>query len=121
MGEGVVATCVVTPSTMTSMTKRLHRPPRAIWKQLRKQVWERDGGRCQGPYCHDRPPILLETAHIDHIVPLVRGGTNELANLRTLCRRCHALRSDHAHQGMIAAALRDGIIPVDWRALVWDD
>lgn len=25
----------------------------------------------------------------DHIVPVIEGGTNELANLRTLCMRCH--------------------------------
>jgi 5-methylcytosine-specific restriction enzyme A len=31
------------------------------------------------------------------------------------------LRADRSHQGMIAAALRDGIIPANWRELVWDD
>jgi hypothetical protein len=38
-----------------------------------------------------------------------------------LCRRCHVLRTDNTHQGMIAAALRDALIPPDWRGLVWDD
>jgi 5-methylcytosine-specific restriction enzyme A len=103
------------------MTRRQQRPSRAIWQALRQQVWERDGGRCQGPYCRDAPSITLEAAHIDHIMPLSQGGTNDLANLRTLCRRCHVLRADQTHQGMIAAALRDDIIPPDWRALVWDD
>lgn len=83
-------------------------------------VWARDEQRCQGPYCIDAPPIPLEAAHIDHIVPLRRGGTNHLDNLRTLCRRCHVLRADHTHQGLIRAALRDGIIPPDWRPLVWE-
>jgi len=63
----------------------------------------------------------LEAAHIDHKIPLARGGTNQLDNLRTLCRRCHVLRADRSHQGMIDAALRDGIIPPNWRELVWDD
>ena len=48
-------------------------------------------------------------------------GTNELTNLRTLCRRHHCLRADHRHRGMIAGALRDGVIPPNWRGLVWDD
>ena len=103
------------------MTKRQRRPVRVIWQQIRQQIWERDGGRCQGPYCLDALPIPLEAAQIDHITPLSRGGTNDLVNLRVLCRRCHVLRADHRHQGMIAAALRDGVIPPNWRALVWDE
>ena len=96
------------------------RPPREVWADKRKKVWERDQGRCQGPYCRDKPAwsLALAEAHIDHI----RSGklaTNELRNLRTLCRRCHVLRADNRHRGMIAAALRDGIIPPNWRELVW--
>ena len=37
-----------------------------------------------------------------------------------LCRRCHVLRADKRHRGMIANALRDGIIPPNWRELVWE-
>lgn len=101
--------------------KRNRRLPRPIWHIVRERVWARDEGYCQGPYCRDAAPIPLEQAHIDHRRPLMRGGANSLDNLRTLCRRCHVLRADNAHRGMIAAALRDGIIPADWRALVWDD
>lgn len=97
------------------------RPSRELWRTIRRQVWERDGGHCQGPYCYDAPPISLQAAHIDHKTPLTRGGTNDLVNLRVLCQRCHVLRADHAHQGMIAAALRDGVVPPNWRALVWED
>jgi len=64
--------------------------------------------------------VALNECHCDHI----RSGklaSNEMANLRTLCRRCHVLRADNRHRGMIAAALRDGIIPPDWRGLVWSD
>ena len=27
--------------------------------------------------------------HIDHIVPLARGGTNDLVNLQLLCAECN--------------------------------
>ena len=43
-----------------------------------------------------------------------------MSNLRTLCRRCHALRADGRHRGLIYKALRDGRIPPDWRDLVWE-
>jgi 5-methylcytosine-specific restriction protein A len=103
------------------MARQTRRPSRSVWKQLREVVWRRDQGFCQGPYCYGAPPLALEQAHIDHRVPLSRSGTNELVNLRTLCRRCHVLRAGHEHRGMIATALRDGIIPADWRQFVWDD
>lgn len=32
----------------------------------------------------------------DHIVPLADGGTDDLANLRTLCRDCHITLSAEA-------------------------
>lgn len=97
-----------------------HRLPKELWLERRLQVWERDGGRCQGPYCQDEGPLPLEKVHIDHI----RSGKladNRLAGLRTLCRRCHTLRLDQRHRGMIASALRDGIIPPDWRKFTWDN
>ena len=101
--------------------RRRRRVQPVVWfTRYRPAVWARDSGFCQGPYCTHQPPIPLEQAHIDHIVPLSRGGNNALDNLRTLCRRCHVLRAGREHQGMIAGALRDGIIPPDWRPLVWD-
>jgi 5-methylcytosine-specific restriction endonuclease McrA len=97
------------------------RQPREVWQETRRIVWNRDNGRCQGPYCKDLDDwsLPLEIAHIDHIFSGKNTG-NELSNLRTLCRRCHVLRADKRHRGMIAKALSLGIIPSDWRELVWD-
>lgn len=86
-----------------------------LWNAIRYTVWIRDEKKC----CHCRLPISLSECHIDHIIS-GKSGTNELKNLRTLCRRCHVLRYDPRHRGMIAKALRDGIIPPDWRKLVWE-
>jgi len=97
-----------------------HRPPSEIWQKLRHRVWLRDRGHCQGPYCRNKASLPLEKAHIDHIQS-GKLADNSLNNLRTLCRRCHVLRLDHRHRGMIAAALRDGVIPSDWRHFTWDD
>jgi 5-methylcytosine-specific restriction protein A len=96
------------------MPKR--RQPRAIWDQTRLRVLTRDQWAC----IRCQRALTVSTAHIDHIQSGKRG-TNALINLRALCRRCHVLRADSRHRGLIAAALRDGIIPPDWRPLVWDD
>ena len=98
------------------------RPPKEIWQYLRKQVYQWDKGRCQGPYCKNKPKFSLtfENCHVDHIQS-GKFGTNQLSNLRLLCRKCHVLRADFRHRGMIAKALKDDIIPPNWRELVWDD
>jgi 5-methylcytosine-specific restriction endonuclease McrA len=36
---------------------------------------------------------LVAGEHVDHVVPLSQGGTNETSNLQTLCRRCHARKT----------------------------
>ena len=93
-----------------------HRLPKEVWYKKREEIWERDERRC----VRCKEPVELEKCHIDHIKSGKLAG-NEKANLRTLCRRCHVLRADKRHRGMIAKALKDGIIPPNWRELVWDE
>lgn len=97
------------------------RQPKELWRITRARVWERDQGKCQGPYCTDTAPwsLALEVCHIDHIQS-GRLASNADSNLRVLCPRCHALRLDSRHRGMIAAALRKGVIPPNWRELLWE-
>ncbi len=91
------------------------RQPREIWQETRLKILERD------QYCCVRCGITVttKTAHIDHILS-GKFGSNHLSNLRTLCRRCHVLRADMRHRGMVAKALKDEIIPPNWRELVWE-
>ena len=91
------------------------RQPKEIWQLTRARIWKRDGGRC----LHCSEPVTLEACHIDHITS-GRLASNADTNLRVLCRRCHVLRQDPRHRGMIGAALRAGIIPPNWRELVWE-
>lgn len=55
------------------------------WQAISKRVKRRDGFRCR--QCGSSG--LLD---VHHITPLRVGGTNNPANLKTLCRRCHGLR-----------------------------
>lgn len=90
------------------------RQPRELWQITRKRIYERDGRCCVRCKCF----VELKNCHIDHIIS-GKFGTNQDSNLRTLCRRCHVLRADLRHQGMISNALKDGVIPSNWRELVW--
>ena len=49
---------------------------------VRRRVLERDEYRCQD--CGS-----TERLHVDHIIPVSRGGPNHVANLRVLCRSCN--------------------------------
>ena len=91
------------------------RQPREQWQQTRLRILKRDEYKCV--HCHI--DVAIETANVDH----VRSGklaSNEDKNLRTLCRKCHVLRADNRHRGMISKALCDGVIPPNWRELVWE-
>ena len=98
------------------------RPPREIWELVRVRVYDRDRGRCQGPYCMELTDFTIELnkCHIDHIKPLSHGGKPIMENERVLCPRCHALRACVSHNGLRAKAISKGLIPPDWRPLVWD-
>jgi len=57
--------------------------------RLRFEVLKRDSHRCQ--YCGAAAPFVQ--LEVDHIVPVVAGGTNRPDNLITACRRCNAGKS----------------------------
>lgn len=91
------------------------RQPREIWRVTRLRIWDRDGQKC----VHCGKNVALDKCHIDHIKS-GKLGTNEDDNLRTLCPVCHALRIDHRHEGLFAKMLRKGLLPENWRELVWE-
>ena len=58
-----------------------------LWNVISKAVKQRDGNCCVR--CGDNQTIL----HVHHIIPRIEwqdGGTDDPANLITLCASCHA-------------------------------
>lgn len=64
------------------------RPERgtALWRQMRREVWERDGGVCQRCGCEIADG---ERWDLGHIVPYAAGGAFERDNLRVECMTCN--------------------------------
>jgi len=60
--------------------------PRIERKPLRSKVTRRDGFRCKR--CGHRPNSQTELS-VHHIVPLAKGGADEIENMITLCKACH--------------------------------
>lgn len=63
---------------------------RLMTKELREQIMERDNYTCQicGKYMPDRVGL-----HIDHIVPVSKGGKTVPSNLQVLCSVCNGHKS----------------------------
>jgi len=59
----------------------------------RKAVYARDRGKCANCSA-DIVMELDDNDHIDHIIPLARGGCNDLVNLQLLCQACNLVKSD---------------------------
>lgn len=58
---------------------------------LRYDILRRDGFRCQICGSSAQDGVKL---HVDHIIPVSRGGLTVPSNLRTLCDRCNMGKSD---------------------------
>ena len=86
------------PTGAVTSTAKSRAPGRAIPAAVKRQVWQRDGGRCSyvdrqtGRRCNSRHMI-----EIDHILPYALGGGADPGNSRLVCRAHH--RHRHAPHG----------------------
>ncbi|MGL5806094.1 MAG: HNH endonuclease [Xenococcaceae cyanobacterium] len=69
-----------------SKTPRIPIPP-----EVKKYVLERNKYQCQSCGRCDRETKL----QIDHIIPLAKGGSNDISNLQTLCSHCNQKKKNH--------------------------
>lgn len=59
----------------------------AISKEVQREVWRRDHGRCS--QCASR-----ENLEFDHVIPVSKGGSNTARNVQLLCQVCNRRKSD---------------------------
>ena len=78
---------------------------RAIPAAVRREVWIRDGGRCQWPTSDGGVCGSTCRVQFDHIVPVARGGKATVANLRLACAGHNnlAARRSSATRGWIGS------------------
>lgn len=58
---------------------------RSLGKKLRFEIFARDQYQCR--YCGRSPPTII--LHVDHVVAVVEGGTDDPENLVTSCSDCN--------------------------------
>lgn len=64
---------------------------RKLTPDLRYKILKRDGFRCRACGAGPEHGAVL---HIDHIVPISKGGRTEYANLQALCAMCNLGKRD---------------------------
>ena len=91
-------------ATATPLRRRSHGDSgRAIPAAVKREVWQRDGGRCRyvdphtGRRCTSRH--LLQ---IDHVLPYALGGGSDPGNLRLLCHAHHRHRHRHRSASVVS-------------------
>jgi hypothetical protein len=70
------------------MKIRLYNVDVKLWYKLRYEVFSRDNFTCQ--YCFSVGGKL----ECDHVIPISKGGTNNMDNLITSCRKCNRQKKD---------------------------
>jgi len=66
-----------------------------LTKSIRHEVFVKDGFKCVECGATNQQTRL----HVDHILPVAQGGTDELSNLQTLCEACNLAKSNRMWKG----------------------
>lgn len=66
-----------------------------VSEKMRQLVQERAGNRCE--YCMSHQDFVMSWLQIDHIQPLVAGGTSDEDNLCLACELCNQYKWTKTH------------------------
>lgn len=72
------------------------------WEEIRRKVLRRDGYQCVQCSANLRE----DGAHVHHLLPRASGGSDEPANLVSLCPMCHAAVHPHLGVGLARRLLQ---------------
>ena len=70
----------------------------SISRATRRRVYQRDEFTCQ--FCRER--FTRTELTIDHLVPLDRGGLDEITNYVTCCKRCNQMKANLPTEEFVA-------------------
>ncbi len=87
-------------------------PPRKV-RFTRRNVYKRDGNRCQ--YCGKK--FKSEDLNLDHVIPVSRGGKNSWYNVVCSCVPCNLRKGDKSLVEVGMSLVRKPTRP-NWRSFV---
>ena len=96
----LITALIVVSDAILALAEMAEGPPvqrvrRRSWpKPLRERLRREQGGKCV--YCGVR--VTLTFSHVDHVIPVAQGGTNDEWNLQLLCPKCNGRKGDRNDQ-----------------------
>lgn len=108
-------------TTLTEPTAGIRpHPGDPAWRATRRSVLDRDEWTCQRcgtelqPVTNPRVDLRGNSACVDHIVPIIRGGWHTPENLQALCVVCNAAKGneviDYRPDILLRAELAEQIV-----------
>lgn len=96
------------------MNAFVHEPRRSLTDHQRAEFFLSRGGKCA---CCTRRIMGGELWHLDHIIALENGGTNDPSNLQVLCANCHKTKTkdDHGKAAKSRSVAVAHIVPTSQR------
>jgi 5-methylcytosine-specific restriction endonuclease McrA len=95
---------------------------KAVSKALRQKVLERDDYQCQkcGFKVTQSNQDLISFLHVDHRIPVSKGGLTEFSNLQVLCGKCNLQKSNKQDYGKRLPLYRNWVVLIgtSWLILI---
>ena len=94
MGEGYHAQLV---TIRTDIPNRTDVEPVTSYPQIKHVLFGRQEGHCNG--C--RAMFDFGDLYLDHIVPIIMGGTNDPEHFQLLCLSCNQVKGSGSHESLV--------------------
>lgn len=81
---------------LTSSHNRKHRKTLSNYKKILQQLLHKYKFQCVECGCMDESRLT-----VDHIVPVSKGGSDDMENLQILCKSCNSRKRDKYEESMV--------------------
>lgn len=91
------------PAERLSVFCSVHKPrPDDMRPSAARRGYDRGWRRTSARFLREYPTCFVcgnPAKEVDHIKPLVEGGTNQFTNLQSLCKSCHSKKTIRQNRG----------------------